>query len=89
MFVIAAHPDSGLAVIDGPELLVDKRTGKLTEVYGLVGRQRAPGLVPIGNRRRLGVDMADRRLEQPPSGSCGDHAATGARVNGTRLPLTA
>ncbi len=50
MFVIAAHPDSGLAVIDGPELLVDKRTGKLTEVYGLVGRQRAPGLVPIGNR---------------------------------------
>ena len=36
--------------------------------------------------RRLGVDMADRRLEQSPPGSRGDHAATAAQVNGSRLP---
>lgn len=48
VFVMAAEPDSGLAVIDGPELLVDKRTGELTEVYGLLGDDPVPDLVPIG-----------------------------------------
>jgi hypothetical protein len=36
-------------MFDAPALLVDKRTGKLREVYGLVGDEPAPGLVPLGS----------------------------------------
>ena len=34
---------------EAPDYLVDKRTGKLTEVYGLLGKDPVPGLRPIGN----------------------------------------
>ena len=46
---VVAQSASGLAVIDAPALLVDKRTGKLTEVYGLEWRDPVAGLVTIGN----------------------------------------
>ena len=49
VFVLVARPADGLAVFDAPALLVDKRTGKLTEVYGLVGHDPVPGLVPTGS----------------------------------------
>lgn len=35
--------------LDAPARLVDKTTGHLQEVFGLLGRDPAPGLVPIGD----------------------------------------
>jgi hypothetical protein len=34
---------------DEPDRLVDKRTGKVREVYGMLGEDPAPDLRPIGN----------------------------------------
>ena len=40
--------DPEALLFDAPTLLVDKRTGKLTEVYGLVGADPVPDLTPVG-----------------------------------------
>ena len=50
VYVLAYDPvDPAVVLFDAPALLVDKRTGKLREVYGLLGDDPAPGLTPIGN----------------------------------------
>jgi hypothetical protein len=49
VIMVIAEPVDGGPVFDAPALLVDKHTGELTEVYGLLGRDPVPGLVPIGN----------------------------------------
>ena len=41
--------DPEVVPFDIPALLVDKRTGKLREVYGLVGNPPAPNLTPVGH----------------------------------------
>jgi hypothetical protein len=48
VYLVVALPNSGEAIIDGPDLLVDKRTGKLTEVFGMLGRDPVAGLRPVG-----------------------------------------
>jgi hypothetical protein len=45
VFVVAVRP----VVFDAPDLLVDKQTGELRRVFGLLGRDPAPGLRPIGS----------------------------------------
>ena len=40
--------DPEVVPFDIPALLVDKRTGKLREVYGLLGHDPVPGLTPVG-----------------------------------------
>ena len=47
--MIVALPDSGMPVFEAPDPLVDKKTGKLTEIYGTLGHAPVPGLVPIGS----------------------------------------
>jgi len=49
VFLIAVETSDGEPVFDAPELLVDKRTGELREIFGLLGRDPAPNLVPIGD----------------------------------------
>ncbi len=51
VYVLAYHSsvDPDELLFDAPALLVDKRTGELTEVYGLLGHDPAPNLVPVGN----------------------------------------
>jgi hypothetical protein len=44
--VVAYIPDEP-DVFDAPMLFVDKQTGELREVYGLVGENPFPDLVPI------------------------------------------
>ena len=50
VYLLAYDPvDPAVVMFDAPALLVDKRTGKLRGVYGLVGDEPAPGLVPLGS----------------------------------------
>jgi hypothetical protein len=49
VFVIVAESTDGSPTFDAPALLIDKCTGKLTEVYGLLGDDPVPGLVPVGS----------------------------------------
>ena len=42
---------------------------------------RRPNAADLLGVRWLGMDMVDRRLEQPSSRACGDHTATAATVN--------
>ena len=37
---------SGMAPIDAPALIVDKQTGELREVYGLLGEEAPPDVTP-------------------------------------------
>ena len=48
VYVLAYEPiDPAVVLFDAPALLVDKRTGELREVYGLLGHDPVSGLVPI------------------------------------------
>lgn len=47
VFVLAVHSADGAPMFDAPELLVDKATGELHAVFGLLGADPAPGLVPV------------------------------------------
>lgn len=49
VFVIALDYGDGLPPFDEPDRLVDKATGKLTEVYAMLGGDPAPALRPIGD----------------------------------------
>ena len=50
VYLLAYEPtDPAVVHFDAPALLVDKRTGKLTEVHGLLGHDPIPGLVPVGS----------------------------------------
>lgn len=49
VFLMSIDTADGVAPFDAPALLVDKRTGELREVFGLLGREPAPGLRPIGD----------------------------------------
>jgi hypothetical protein len=40
---------AGVEMFDAPDVLVDKQTGALTLVYGLLGKMPADNLVPIGD----------------------------------------
>lgn len=48
LMAIVVPEDSG-AVFDAPDLLVDKRTGELRQVFGMLGDDPVPNLVPIGD----------------------------------------
>ena len=47
VYEVVALAASGLAPIDAPALIVDKRTGQLREVYGLVGEDALPDMTPV------------------------------------------
>jgi hypothetical protein len=49
VFVVALDYGDEPTPFDEPDRLVDKGTGELREVYGLLGRAPAPGLRPIGD----------------------------------------
>ncbi len=49
VYVIAFDYGDELPPFDEPDRLVDKHTGELHEVYGLLGHDPAPNLRPIGN----------------------------------------
>lgn len=51
VYLMALSPADGVAIFDAPALLIDKETGKLTEVYGAAvqGVPPAEDLRPIGN----------------------------------------
>ncbi|MBS1695802.1 MAG: hypothetical protein JST91_26695 [Actinobacteria bacterium] len=46
VYLVAVQTPDGPA-FDAPDLLVDKRTGALREVYGMLGRDPVSGLVPV------------------------------------------
>lgn len=48
VYVVAVTAADGEPVFDAPDLLVDKRSGELREVFGMMGSAPAPGLLPIG-----------------------------------------
>ena len=48
VFLVVAENADGLPVFDAPSLLVDKQSGELTEIYGLLGNDPVPDLVPVG-----------------------------------------
>lgn len=48
VFVVAVAGANG-PIFDAPDLLVDKQTGELQEIFGMLGRDPAPNLVPIGD----------------------------------------
>ena len=49
VFVIAIDYGDDTPPFDEPDRLVDKVTGELREVYGLLGDDPAPNLRPIGD----------------------------------------
>jgi hypothetical protein len=49
VFVVAVRTPDGRPLFDAPAMLIDKATGKLTEIHGLLGADPAPHLVPIGD----------------------------------------
>jgi hypothetical protein len=49
VFVVVNDFGTAMPPLDGPDYLVDKRTGELREVYGLLGRDPVPNLRPINN----------------------------------------
>ena len=48
VYEVAVIAASGLEPIDAPALIVDKNTGELREVYGLLGEDAVPDLTPVG-----------------------------------------
>ena len=46
-YEIVALAVSGMAPIDAPALIVDKQTGELREVYGLLGEEALPDMTPV------------------------------------------
>ena len=49
VFMVVALAADGVEMFDAPDVLVDKQTGALTLVYGLLGKMPADNLVPIGD----------------------------------------
>ena len=49
VFMIIALPDSGMRYSTRPICWSTSETGKLTEIYGTLGHDPVPGLVPIGS----------------------------------------
>jgi hypothetical protein len=52
LFVVVVDYGDGGPPLGEPDRLVDKRTGRLREVAGLLGRAPVPGLRPIGDAPR-------------------------------------
>jgi hypothetical protein len=49
VYVIVTDYGGDIPPFDEPDRLVNKRTGKITEVVGMLGADPAPNLRPIGN----------------------------------------
>jgi hypothetical protein len=49
VYVVALDYGDDMPPFDGGDWLVDKATGEVSVLYGLMGRDPAPNLRPIGN----------------------------------------
>lgn len=48
-YLVAVTPADGQPLLDAPDLLVDKTTRTLKQVFGMLGRDPVPNLRPIHN----------------------------------------
>lgn len=56
---VTGEGDPGTLTMDAPARVVDKKTGELRELFGLIGRDPAPNLREVGNWPPVPDDWKD------------------------------